>query len=122
MAWGICRNSGGMHAELLWTNPNPTTNMAETTLGIDLSGYDFFMADVNYHTTVVKTYRIIQPVKSGEPNCIAVPDTSGHLVGRRYTINAGSISIGVPPAVGYGNGYVIPLRIYGVKGKISGGV
>ena len=79
------------------------------------------MFDVNYHTSTTKEYRIIQPVKLGKVNCIAVPDTNGYLVGRRYTIIADSISIGVPPAVGYGNGYVIPLRIYGIKGKIGGG-
>lgn len=108
-------SSGGVRVDLLWTNPNPTSNFSAQTVSIDLSGYD--------------AVRITFIANMGSPVCYtqeADIDSYDHLLSvvsaaparqsRSFTLSSTGI-VFANGATGNTSGsqYGVPIKIWGIK-------
>lgn len=109
--------------ELLWTNPNPNSSFIAQNITFEngLNDYQFFMIETKGHISNVLssvrqyimaptqfTYSII--ATGGTYNVRQVfPITNGIKIEASRVGSTGSID----------NSYLIPLRIFGIKGDIN---
>jgi len=112
---------GGAKMDLLWTNPNPTSNYTANTESMDLSDYDliyveFANTDADKITVVCradgKTYIATQPNKSSGATS---PSVNRY---RTFTVNTSGISFGTAYIAGTtsaANGACVPQAVYGLK-------
>lgn len=97
--------------ELLWTNPNPTTQFTAQTISLDFTSYNFAIILIGFSTSY--------PNARGT-NVVVKDKLTALTVYNKYrrgcTVNNNSVSFDD----GYndnalGNGYAVPQYIYGVK-------
>lgn len=116
--------SGG--AELLWTNPAPTSVFDAQTLSIDLSGYESVIIQAKgwYSENNYTPLKIMIP-KDGKPHVIVgnQSDYTGNMSAYTYTWYARTVTL-TNNSIIFSSGYVtgvngarsdacIPLKIYG---------
>lgn len=102
--------------ELLWENASPTSNFSEQTISLDLSEYQFVAVEYRFNTDgdVRKTdFGLV-----GSTFVMDVISPSGYLGRRTGEISASGIKFASATYNSNTNvvGYVIPTRIYGIKG------
>ena len=105
------RNINSSALELLWTNPNPTSNFSAQTVELDLSEYTYVGITCRASTSV--------PGKRSELIFLANKGYVIELVGWDSSINsyrhATASEEGVTFTVVTGANYCIPTHIYGIK-------
>ena len=112
----------GLSIDLLWTNPNPTSQLSAITLNIDLSEYDalkiYYAGNSTYINDHYTNYGIALVAKGSVitiggrfPN-----DANVASGGRNITVNNSSIVISDAHDSGYvSNSWAVPLKIWGIK-------
>lgn len=115
MATGtIHKSSSGM--ELLWTNPNPSSDFGQQTVSLDLSNYELIIviAD-NYSSPAMATV-------GGDGNLLTTNYAGNHRIGqRKFTVSTTGVSFEnayysyANENGSVNNGMVKPQRIYGIK-------
>ena len=108
--------AGGTQQDLLWTNPDPTSNFAAQTVALDLSGYDAVMIETLRRKSTSYGSNNFGMVGSVIV-CTAIGEGSTSWSERQATIS----STGIQFNGGYlgttsNNEYAIPQKIYGIKG------
>ena len=117
---------------LLWTNPDSSSNFAQQTVAIDLSGYDAVIIDSKNNKSVsddagepniTHLYETVETSSTHYGVCAqnvgyivfrqaaALPTGVSFLGGQKFNSSSGMISSD--------NGVCIPIRIYGVKGSFG---
>lgn len=113
-----------MTAKLLWTNSAPTAAFAAQTIAVSTE-YDWYVIVAQYHTSTPSNLytSIIKCVDWSDLVCTQYGDVySDNKVGRWYLKTTGGISVsGARPITTDTDveRYAIPVKIYGIKGKIS---
>lgn len=127
---GVVNNlpSGSMNAELLWTNPSPSSQQAEFTVDLDLSNYSAVIIYCNRSSSTptdssFKGYNyniVFKEDTMPKPMC-TVGANGTRLQGRRVTAISDTgitFSRGFDPASGNNsNPACIPIYIWGIKIK-----
>ena len=111
-------NNGGIVLDLLWENSDPTSNFVAQSISINLSAYKLFGIVFWYITTTqeevpMELFTVDEntkyPMISGNNNrggtrSVTYDAANGQLSFSAATYNSST-----------GNGYLIPLRIYGLR-------
>lgn len=122
MATGVIKK----FANLLWTNPNPTSSFPAQTVQIDLSGYDAVIVDANYTSSSYAVSVIVfKDHLDIQMNAVTNLQTTGSVgYGNR---NVSMTSTGVTFSGGYtksasstgaataDNARLVPQSIYGLR-------
>lgn len=110
--------------ELLWTNPKPNSNFAAQTIPLDLSEYKYVIVTTKHKVDVDYLPRTAVIVPVGDySNLIGLGKTNSWE--ERTVRYARASSSGVYFTLAYWGGdspyqnYVIPLKIYGLKGEMD---
>lgn len=108
---------------LLWENASPTSEFTAQTVSIDLSDYDAVEV-VFQGSTYQQIYCAIG--EKGEAQAVWNVETTSNMsaVSRKFTVNANGVeftkavfkSFSALTTVNTNNKYMIPLKIYGIKG------
>lgn len=135
-----CVSGGGLTKELLWTNPNPTQAMGNTTITVpNISEYDYIMFEtaVAPRSTTISdlVYQTLCRVEDieykvgnyyGRPLTLScVYDNAGAWTTfQRLVVWNSMTACNFQSCVQFGtqstfNGLNVPLRVYGVKGEIN---
>ena len=110
---------GDIKPVLLWTNPNPTTAFAAQTISLDLSEYKYVVIVSKNSISndpsprAVDVFPVLDNYEAGLK--IKGPSTS---TSRTITISQAGITVTTStgsPA----NNFVIPYKIYGIKGELG---
>lgn len=128
---------GGMEAVKLWENASPTSIFPAQTLAIDLTGFDSLLVEFKNHRTA-EVYSTFTMKAGGKMACMTL--TTGGLTSSGYknyiairTLKHEETGV----TFGYGtytnrltggtqspdsseNNYMIPMRIYGMRGMMPG--
>lgn len=103
--------------DLLWENASPTSEFAAQTVAVDLSLYSWCAIETYHSTTEVASTVDFMPVKEGVQYAVDVVDSSDNTARRPFTISkTGIVFDGAKRSGSNTTKYVIPVRIYGVKG------
>ena len=130
-------SGGGMNATLLWTNPNPNSSIGSTDIKCDnLVGFNYLLVESKETTSKATIYQSLLPVRFDlltNSNNYYSSTISSVFTGQSNWVNCGrkvgfrsdkkTIWFDVNMILGISttnNSYNIPLRIYGIKGKING--
>lgn len=111
--------SGGLLMKLIWTNPNPTATFAAQTVSIDLSGYDAVMVLARTFTSTDANVALVSAFTLiGEYGYLELTSPVSNNTGaRRFNVTSSGIDF---ERCGYNGGaqnnYLVPQRIYGIKG------
>ena len=122
--------SGAQIKTLLWTNASPSSQFANQTLSLGLSGYDAVEIEYCYgssYTNVVETGIYKKSYTQQYMTChgdIKTDNTVFYISQRLVTVTASGITFGngtyknISAAVkgAANNVYCVPLKIYGIKG------
>lgn len=122
--------SGAQIKTLLWTNGSPSSQFANQTLSLGLSGYEAVEIEYCYgssYTNVVETGIYKKSYTQQYMTChgdIKTNNTGFFISQRLVTVTASGITFGkgtyknISAAVkgAEGNAYCVPLKIYGIKG------
>ena len=122
--------SGAQIKTLLWTNASPSSQFANQTLSLGLSGYEAVEIEYCYgssYTNVVETGIYKKSYTQQYMTChgdIKTDNTRFYISQRLVTVTASGITFGngthknISAAVNgaTGNTYCVPLKIYGIKG------
>ena len=115
MAYVHCVSGGASKPELLWTNPSPSSNFANQTISIDLSGYDAVLISVKHATgqsadTSYDNYHCV---------CYTPVGTTGAYLSAPTQSNSRSYNVtttGVQFVTASNVSASIPCKIWGLKG------
>lgn len=120
--------NSGIQMELIWTNASPTSSFAAQTVSLDLSKYDMVLIITRSSTgnAISKTH-ICKKGCTERLVMFEEIETSGknvYIRGRQVTISETGVVIGSgtnrnitgTSLSSGGDGFVIPLTIYGIKG------
>ena len=106
---------------LLWTNPNPTSAFAAQTIEMDLSEYKYVIVVAitapNYDYT--PRANVILPVNSDYSGFDIPIGATGGSCRRNLNSSTNGIKISAQLACSGNNNYVIPYKIYGIKGELG---
>ena len=122
--------SGAQIKTLLWTNASPSSQFANQTISLGLSGYDAVEIEYCYgssYTNVVETGIYKKSYTKQYMTChgdIKTDNTVFYISQRLVTVTASGITFGngtyknISAAVkgAANNVYCVPLKIYGIKG------
>ena len=124
---------GGMNATLLWTNPNPNSNMTDTTIYLNAVGtegynYLYFLFKNSTSSSAQVLDSMFSLVDGSNPyrNNISVTNSSGTSFTRYISYKINNLTrIYVAKCYNNDNGgrkddFCIPIKIFGIKGKING--
>ena len=113
-------SNGGLSMELLWENASLTSSFSAQTIDLDLSNYSWVIVEYMFYTTT-QNYLNIFAFIDGVTRSMAVTNSSTSKNGfRSLTVNTNSISFNDARYAGdTDNNYVIPAKIYGIKGEIK---
>ena len=138
MGWSEWKNLGGLEAELLWENSNPTASFSSQSISIpNLNEYDYVAIEAYYNNanqisnfplTLIPTCKINDGTTQSNyatQNVIHASLNDGEfpIASRTVYVNysniyfhaQGSYNISATNYT-YNNYYCIPYRIYGFKG------
>jgi len=111
---------GATAADLLWTNPSPTSSFAAQTVSLDLSGYDSVVIDFRFNSSTGRFVR-----KLGRVGEEMYADMSYNYFGwRNVSVQTSGVTFtAYSYYTSYGGGSasstadaMIPVRIFGIKG------
>lgn len=113
-------NDTKQSTELLWENASPTSEFAMQSLPIDTAGYTFLDVEfrISYHTDV----KVFRRAAVGVTTSCFSDDYYGKIITRIINLEGSNVVFNAAYFYDtYGsyienNGYMIPVRIYGVKG------
>lgn len=124
----LASGTGIEKRKLLWTNASPTSNFEAQTISLDLSGYDAVEIICRYSTTSDSHTRYICDVGSSSSiDWLYYTVVAGKYMGVKSRNEVSASTTGVT----FGacttkpgnstdstttNGYIIPIKIYGIKG------
>lgn len=118
MATGV-KNRNGITIDLLWQNPNPTSNFSTGDISLDLSNYDMVMIKSKSVASGGNYYGVSYGLIDGSDYVCMVGNaySTSYFYKRRFTAFSSKINFGN----GYRNtdsnaSYCIPIAIYGIKG------
>ena len=97
-------------AELLWTNPAPTTHFGINTISLDLSNYECVLIDTVYHARYPNDHRMMQMIPK---------DNNGYVLGNASVAQGRGVIVndsGVQFGDANSPNYCIPHKIYGWNG------
>ena len=103
--------------DLLWENASPTSAFEEQTIDLDFSLYNWVLVEAIFSTEYSERTTLLAPVIVGNTYSIMM-NRSGSTVARRFfTLTETGVDF-ANGASGSSNGakYMMPVRIYGVKG------
>ena len=114
-------NIGAMSMKLLWENASPSSAFADQTLSIDLTGYNFVIIPTTSANTSVwiKPNFVFEVGKQSEfilTNSNSAFERSIIINNEGITFGKGCIYTLATSSKNENNIYVIPQRIYGIKG------
>jgi hypothetical protein len=106
--------------ELIWENASPESEFARQSLPIDTAGYTFLDVEfrISYHTDV----KVFRRAAVGVTTSCFSDDYYGKIITRNLDLEGSDVSFYAGYFYNtYGsyaehNGYMIPVRIYGIKG------
>ena len=115
----------GFSIDLLWTNPNPSSNFAAQSVEVDLSNYDKFMILTNWSTSNSLNFsaQIFEPTTEITQFLFVTSGGTASSSASRSGVRRFSYSItnhAISFQAGYynsssNNSYLIPVKIYGLK-------
>lgn len=108
-------SSGGVQVDLLWTNPNPSSNFSAQTVVIDLSDYDAVRITFISNMNSPVAYTQDADIDSYTHNLFAVSAAPARQ-SRQFTLSSTGIvfSNGATGSTS-GSQYGVPIKIYGIK-------
>ena len=113
------RNKLGINADLLWQNPNPTSQQGSQNITVpNLSKYKTLISVFkNWHTYGGEDMRLHKIKVPSEPYSTILADTGGTVSSRCFTItNATTINIAVgKKGTTTNNGQCVIVAFYGIK-------
>ena len=125
----ILKNLQGVEKKtLLWTNKSPTSEFAAQTISLNLSGYDAVEIICRYSRTDDASMRYICDVGSSTSMYwFYYTATDGKYTGvrSRNVVSVSTTGVDIHTCSGKpgnsttntsNNGYIIPVKIYGIKG------
>ena len=110
--------NAGSSPELLWENKSPTSSFAEQTIALDLSEYIWLVIEYAYSTSVNKNRSAVYYIDGTTDYTLAIASSTSNKVGARSAfLSSDGVRFASATYSGdAGNTYVIPIRIFGVKG------
>lgn len=104
-----------LQKDLLWTNPNPTSNFSAQTVALDLSGYDAvritFIANMNAPVCYTQEADI-----DSYDHLLSVVSAAPARQSRGFTFSsAGIVFENGASGSSSGSQYGVPIKIYGIK-------
>lgn len=111
-------NGGGIVFDLLWENSAPSSNFAAQTLSINLSAYKLFGIVFWYSTTTQEEVPMELFTVDENTKYPMISGNNNRGGTRSVTYNATNAELSISNATynsGTSNGYLIPLRIYGLR-------
>lgn len=115
----------GASADLLWTNPNPST-LAAGTIALDLADYDYVIVTTNLSGSNTANGYAIAKVGSAEDTCIGCK--SWDSANSRMNANIRRFRASSTGVYFYNGGYstsetsanrCVPYQIYGVRADLG---
>lgn len=114
---------GIANMKLIWSNPSPTSSFPAQTLTLDLSGYSAVLIRTRWNTSTAQLNEQIFIVGGSK---YPIRTSNAKLAFRNATVNKAGIAFETGCYLDtYGGSfansidYVIPTRIYGLKGVIT---
>lgn len=112
---GSGESGGGLTLDLLWTNPNPSSNFGAQTISIDLSGYLLVLIEQDPFNNGSLDVAIGLIGSEMKMFCLANTNTNRNGA-RNLTVSSTGITFSACTYNGAtNNGYSIPLRIFGIR-------
>jgi len=115
----IAYAQGGMKMDLLWTNPNPTSNFSGGTITFSDGDYDMYIFETNYATS---SELKVHNISIGHSNFLLIFFERTALYQREVTFTNGSVTFANTKVASYNagswstaNNVLIPYKIYGLK-------
>ena len=126
-----------MNATLLWTNPNPNSSTGATDIKFEnLNDYDYLLVESKESTSINNVYQSLLPIAferlTSSSNYYTAPITSTYtgqtnwvVCGRKagFRSDKKTLWFDVNSIIGLTsiwNDRNIPIKIFGIKGKING--
>lgn len=111
--------SGGVVAQKLWINQNPTSNFAAQSVSVDLTGFDYCEIQLRFSTSNNYATEIKRFPVDEQPNQLTIVTLGQNRTGGRhvtYSIANKQLTFDAASYNGAtNNAYAIPLCIWGVK-------
>lgn len=108
--------------DLLWENATPTSAFSGQTISMDLSAYTVFVVETKNPSVTCHVAIKGKSTKMQDNDCPSSSMTVGYTRGIEFSDSGVSIGGGANSIYGAGNNlrysdsYLIPQRIYGIKG------
>ncbi len=113
------KSGGGVVAQKLWINQNPTSTFAAQSVSVDLTGFDYYEIQLRFSTTNNYATEIKRFPVDEQPNQLTIVTLGQNRTGGRHvTYDATNKRLTFDAASYNGatnNAYAIPLCIWGVK-------
>lgn len=112
---GSGESGGGLTLDLLWTNPNPSSNFGAQTISIVLSNYSLVLIEQDPFNNDTLDIAIGLVGSGMKLYCLANTNTNRNGA-RNLTVSSSGITFSACTYNGAtNNGYCIPLRIFGIR-------